>query len=86
MNTLGEMDAKTQLIVYRYNHHLKICSEYKKSHPAQNNAYSIKYFKNMRENDPEKYTAYLARQKQYYNEVVKPRKQLVKELAEIIVS
>ena len=40
----------------------------------------------MRENDPEKYTAYLARQKQYYNKVVKPRKQLVKELAEIIVS
>ena len=86
MNTLGEMDAKTQLIIDRHNHHLKICSEYKKLHPAQNNAYSTKYLKKMRENNPEKYAALLAKQKKYYNEVVKPRKKLVKELAEIIVS
>jgi hypothetical protein len=86
MNTLGEMDAKTQLIINRHNHHLKICSEYKKQHPEQNNAYSVKYFKSMKETEPEKYATYLARQKKYYNEVVKPRKQLVKELAEITVS
>ena len=81
MNTLGDIATdKLQVIVDRYNHHLKICSEYKKAKPEQNKAYSNKYFRNMKETEPEKYASYLARQKQYYNEVVKPKRQMAKTL------
>ena len=74
MNTLGETDSKTQLIVDRYNAHLKSCSAYKKEHPEKNCAYSNKYYKTMKESNPEKYAEYLLRQKTYYKEVVKNRK------------
>ena len=73
MNT-AEMSAdQVQKIVDRYNKHLKTCRDYKKAHPEKNNAYSNKYFKTMKDSDPDKYDAYLAKQKKYYNEVAKPR-------------
>ena len=77
MNPLGEIDAKTQLILDRHNHHLQICSEYKKLNPEKNRTYSNKYYSKVKETEPEKYAIMLARQKQYYNNVVKAKKQFV---------
>ena len=78
MNT-AEMSAdQVQTIVDRYTKHLKVCCEYKKSHPKENCAYANKYYQVMKANDPDKYAAYLAKQKKYYNEVVKLRQQAVK--------
>jgi len=94
MNTLEEIEV--QKIVAAYNRHRKVCSDYKKTHPELNRVYSNKYYKTMKEEDPERYDAYLAKQKEvyikskatpeaqakrkeYYEEIVKPKNQILKQ-------
>lgn len=67
MNTLEEFESdKLQKIVAAYNRHRKVCSDYKKTHPELNCAYVTKYYKTMKQNDPERYDAYLSKQKEVY--------------------
>jgi hypothetical protein len=97
MNTLEEIESeKLQKIVAAYNRHRKVCSDYKKIHPELNRVYSNKYYKTMKEEDSERYDAYLAKQKEvyikskatpeaqakrkeYYEEIVKPKNQILKQ-------
>jgi CHAT domain-containing protein len=43
--------------------------KWKKEHPEKNCAYSNKYYHQMKEESPEKYQEYLAKQKEYYKHV-----------------
>lgn len=69
MNTLGALTQDVLKIVEQYNKHRERCIKWKKAHPEKNCAYSNKYYHQMKEESPEKYEEYLAKQKEYYKNV-----------------
>jgi len=69
MNTLGEITPNVIRIIEQYNKHRERCVKWKKEHPEKNCAYSNKYYHQMKEESPEKYEEYLAKQKEYYNNI-----------------
>jgi phenolic acid decarboxylase len=69
MNTLGEITPNVLRIIDQYNKHRERCVKWKKEHPEKNCAYVNKYYSQMKEESPEKYKEYLAKQKGYYDSV-----------------
>ena len=66
MNTLGELAPNVLRIVEQYNKHRERCVKRKKEHPEKNCTYVSKYYNQMKEERPEKYKEYLAKQSEYY--------------------
>lgn len=57
-----------------YKKQLKNTLDWQKRNPERCNAKQRKYNTNLKEQHPEKYMEMLARKKQYYIDVVKPKK------------
>ena len=78
MNTLANLTPDIQKIVDQHKRHLDICKKWKKENPEKNCAYSNKYYKQMKEEDPIKYREYLDKQNAYYNEFKTTPEQVIK--------
>ena len=61
-----------------YKNHLKNVSKYQKKHPEKMKEKSKEYNKNLKENNPDKYREMLDKKKQYYLNVVKPKREAKK--------
>ena len=62
-----------------YALHLKNVSNYQKKYPEKCREKNKRYFDNVKEKSPEKYKEMLNRKRDYYLNVIKPKKDLQKE-------
>jgi len=95
MNTLAELTPDVLRIVEQYNKHRERCVKWKKEHPEKNCVYVNKYYNQMKENPEKykeylaKQSEYyksvkdspenVAKRKEYYQNVIKPKKALLKQ-------
>jgi len=68
---MPEIDVETAIRYYKT--HLKNVSDYQKRHPDRMRAKNKEYNKKVKDTNPEKYKEILAKKKEYYQTVRKPK-------------
>jgi hypothetical protein len=69
-----------------YKNHLKNVSNYQKRNPEKMREKNKKHNDKIKNEDPEKYQAKLLKQREYYQNVIKQKKQLEKTTTEELAS
>lgn len=81
MSSTEEVSSLTPAEKY-YKNHLKNVSKYQKNNPEKMRAKNKKHNDKIKNEDPEKYQAKLLKQREYYQNVIKQKKQLEKTTTE----
>ena len=80
-NKISEKDLKK---LEAYNRLIEKVKGYQKQNPEKLKASQAKYYKKSKEENPERYEKTLEKQRIYYANVVKPRKEALKKANESI--
>ena len=82
-----KQEEKTSAEKY-YEKHLENVRKYQREHKVEMRAKCKDYQKRLKEERPEDYALYLERKRQYYNDVLKPKRALnkKKQLLQLVVS